>query len=56
MDVDEILYGHYAIGNCRKIILFNFLQLGNTNIAGEQTCEVLRFSQWQVSRWLFSGL
>jgi hypothetical protein len=27
MDLDEIWYGHYAIGEYPKIILFNFLQL-----------------------------
>jgi hypothetical protein len=27
MDLDEILSGHYAIGDYRKIVLVNFLQL-----------------------------
>jgi hypothetical protein len=26
MDLDEIWYGHYAIGDYPKIVLFNFLQ------------------------------
>jgi hypothetical protein len=36
MDLEEIWYGHYAIGDYPKIVLYNFLQSvsGQTNLRG----------------------
>jgi hypothetical protein len=40
MDVDDIWYGRWAIGDYPKITVLNFLQSGNTNMVDEQTCVV----------------
>jgi hypothetical protein len=39
MDLYEIWYGYYAIGDYPKIFL-QFSTVGNMNMADEQTCEV----------------
>jgi hypothetical protein len=40
-DLDAIWYGRYVTGDYPKIVLFKFSTIGNTNMADEQTCEVL---------------
>jgi hypothetical protein len=39
-DLDENWRGQYAIGDNPKIVLFNFLHFGNTNMTDKRTFEV----------------
>jgi hypothetical protein len=38
--LDEIEYGSYVVRGYAKLILFNFLQLVNSNLTDVRTCEV----------------
>jgi hypothetical protein len=39
-NLNEILYGRYAIRVCPKNRIFKFSTISDTNMAGKQTCEV----------------